>query len=95
MRILIAEDDVALAKFVCQGLEGEYHTVDVSPDGEQARTAISENDYDIVILDLNLPKLDGVTVLRQLAEKTQPSGARSHPANAGGRQGAMSGHRRR
>jgi|HubBroStandDraft_6_1064221.scaffolds.fasta_scaffold81362_2 DNA-binding response OmpR family regulator len=69
MRILIAEDDVALAKFVCQGLEGEYHTVDVSPDGEQARTAISENDYDIVILDLNLPKLDGVTVLRQLRLK--------------------------
>jgi hypothetical protein len=64
MRILMAEDDQALAKFVRQGLEGEHYSVDVFPDGEQARTAASELDYDIVILDLNLPKLDGVSVLR-------------------------------
>jgi len=69
MRILIAEDDEALAKFVRQGLEGESHTVEVSPDGEHARNALSENDYDVVILDLNLPKLDGVNVLRHLRLK--------------------------
>jgi len=69
MRVLIAEDDEALARFVRQGLEGEHYAVDVFPDGEQARTAAAENDYDIVILDLNLPKLDGVTVLRQLRLK--------------------------
>lgn len=69
MRILIAEDDEALAKFVRQGLEGERYAVDVFPDGEQARTAASEIDYDVVILDLNLPKLDGVSVLRQLRLK--------------------------
>jgi len=69
MRILIAEDDDALAKFVRQGLEGEHYSVDVFPDGEQARTAASELEYDVVILDLNLPKLDGVSVLRHLRLK--------------------------
>jgi len=69
MRILIVEDDEALARFVRQGLEGEHHIVEVSPDGEQARTTATENDYDVVILDLNLPKLDGVSVLRHLRLK--------------------------
>jgi DNA-binding response OmpR family regulator len=69
MRILIAEDDEALARFVRQGLEGEHYAVDVFADGEQARTAAAENDYDLVILDLNLPKLDGVNVLRQVRLK--------------------------
>ena len=69
MRILIAEDDEALARFVRQGLEGEHYSVDVFPDGEQARTAATETEYDVVILDLNLPKLDGVSVLRHLRAK--------------------------
>jgi two-component system, chemotaxis family, protein-glutamate methylesterase/glutaminase len=69
MRILIAEDDEALAKFVRQGLESESYTVDVFTDGEQARAAATDKDYDIVILDLNLPKLDGVAVLRHLRLK--------------------------
>jgi two-component system copper resistance phosphate regulon response regulator CusR len=69
MRILIAEDDEALAKFVRQGLEGEHYTVDVFADGELARTAAIETEYDVVVLDLNLPKLDGVSVLRHLRLK--------------------------
>ena len=69
MRILIAEDDEALAKFVRQGLEGEHYSVDVLPDGEQARAAATQLDYDVVILDLNLPKVDGVSVLRYLRSK--------------------------
>ena len=69
MRILIAEDDEALARFVRQGLEAEHYSVDVLVDGEQARTAAIERAYDMVILDLNLPKLDGVSVLRQLRLK--------------------------
>ena len=69
MRILIAEDDEALARFVRQGLEAEHYSVDVFPDGEQARAAATEVDYDVVILDLNLPKLDGVSVLRHLRSK--------------------------
>jgi DNA-binding response OmpR family regulator len=66
MKILIAEDDEALARFVRQGLEGEQYSVDVVTDGEQARSAANEVEYDVVVLDLNLPKLDGVSVLRQL-----------------------------
>jgi two-component system, OmpR family, copper resistance phosphate regulon response regulator CusR len=69
MRILIAEDDEALARFVRQGLEAEHYAVDVVADGEQARTAAIERAYDMVILDLNLPKLDGVSVLRQVRLK--------------------------
>jgi len=69
MRILIAEDDTALAGFVRQGLQGEHYAVDVAEDGERARAMGSEVDYDLVILDLNLPKLDGVSVLRHLRLK--------------------------
>lgn len=69
MRILIVEDDEALAKFVRQGLEGEHYSVDVVADGEQARTAAIEGSYDVVILDLNLPKVDGISILRQLRLK--------------------------
>jgi two-component system copper resistance phosphate regulon response regulator CusR len=68
-RILIAEDDGALAKFVSQGLEAEHYSVDVFSDGEQARIAADAAEYDVVILDLNLPKLDGVSVLRHLRLK--------------------------
>jgi two-component system copper resistance phosphate regulon response regulator CusR len=64
MRILMAEDDAALASFVKKGLESEHYAVDVSGDGEQSRAMASEFDYDLVMLDLNLPRLDGVSVLR-------------------------------
>src|SRR5579884_3472701 len=69
MRILIAEDDEALGRFVRQGLESEHYGVDVLKDGDQALTAAVQTDYDLVILDLNLPKLDGVGVLRHLRTK--------------------------
>ena len=59
MRILIAEDDEALARFVRQGLKGEHYSGNAFPDGEQARNAAPQLEYDVVILDLNLPKLDG------------------------------------
>jgi len=68
MRILIAEDDPALASFVKKGLEAEYYAVDISPNGEQARAIAAELDYDLLLLDLGLPSLDGVTVLRSLRE---------------------------
>jgi DNA-binding response OmpR family regulator len=72
MRILIAEDDEALARFVKQGLETERYRVDVFGDGELARAAAVQADYDVVVLDLNLPKLDGISVLRQL-KSAKPS----------------------
>jgi two-component system, OmpR family, copper resistance phosphate regulon response regulator CusR len=69
MRILLAEDDEALGRFVRQGLEAENHAVEIFADGEQAKNAAIESDFDLVVLDLNLPKLDGVSVLRHLRMK--------------------------
>ena len=69
MRILIAEDDTALAGFVCKGLEAEHYAVDVSSDGEQARALATEFDYDLIVLDLTLPRLDGVTILKQVRSR--------------------------
>jgi len=66
MRVLIAEDDVALASFVRKGLEAEHYAVDVSHDGEQTRAMAGELDYDLLMLDLNLPGVDGVAILRHL-----------------------------
>jgi DNA-binding response OmpR family regulator len=66
MRILIAEDDSALAGFVRKGLEAEHYAVDTAGDGEQARAMAAEFDYDLLVLDLNLPRLDGISVLRYL-----------------------------
>src|ERR1700752_2220486 len=47
----------------------EHYSVDVLPDGEQARTAATQFEYDVVIFDLNLPKLDGVSFPRHLRSK--------------------------
>jgi RNA polymerase sigma factor (sigma-70 family) len=69
MRILIAEDDTALAGFVRKGLEAEHYAVDVSSDGEQARALGTEFDYDLIVLDLTLPRLDGVTILKQVRSR--------------------------
>jgi DNA-binding response OmpR family regulator len=66
MRILMAEDDSALGSFVRKGLEAEHYAVDLSEDGEQARAMASELDYDLVMLDLNLPRLDGISILRSV-----------------------------
>lgn len=69
MRVLIAEDDVALASFVRKGLEAEHYAVDVSHDGEQARAMAGELDYDLLMLDMNMPHMDGMSILRQLRMK--------------------------
>jgi DNA-binding response OmpR family regulator len=69
MRILIAEDDGALANFVKTGLEAEHYAVDIASDGEQARAMGSELDYDLMTLDLGLPGLDGVAVLRAVRSR--------------------------
>jgi DNA-binding response OmpR family regulator len=69
MRIPVVEDDAPLASFVRKGLEAEHYAVDIAQDGELAREMASENDYDLVVLDLNLPKLDGISVLTAIRPK--------------------------
>ena len=68
MRILIVEDDAALASFIGKGLEAEHHAVDTIGEGQQGRAMALEFDYDLVILDLNLPGTDGLSILRSLRQ---------------------------
>ena len=65
-RVLIAEDDVALANFLKRGLQADRYAVDLAHDGESAFQAVRGASYDLLILDLNLPKMDGLSVLKQL-----------------------------
>jgi DNA-binding response OmpR family regulator len=68
MRILVAEDDRKVASFIRQGLEEEGHAVDVVADGLAALDALETGAYDLVVLDLMLPKRDGFSVLRMARE---------------------------
>ena len=69
MRILVVEDDAPLASFVRKGLEAEHYAVDWAADGELARQMALESEYDLMVLDLNLPKLDGISVLNSVRVK--------------------------
>jgi two-component system, OmpR family, response regulator len=65
MRLLIVEDEPALARQLREMLESYGYSIDVAPDGEEGHFLGSTENYDAVILDLGLPKLDGVSVLEK------------------------------
>jgi heavy metal response regulator len=69
MRILVVEDEKKVARFLKQGLEEERYTVDVAFDGEEGARLACEESYDLIVLDLLLPKKDGITVVRELRGK--------------------------
>ena len=66
MRILIVEDEKKVAGFIKKGLEEETYAVDTAHDGEEGLHLAKEGCYDLVILDLMLPKMDGLEVLSEL-----------------------------
>lgn len=70
MRLLVVEDEKKVASFLKKGLEEEYYAVDVAYDGEQALYMIELNDYDLVLLDIMLPRIDGMAVLRRIRENS-------------------------
>lgn len=72
MRILVVEDDRPVAAFIAKGLRAENYAVDMAGDGEEALALAELYDFDIVVLDVNLPKLDGFTVLRRI-RKSKPN----------------------
>jgi DNA-binding response OmpR family regulator len=65
-RILVVEDDVPLANFLRRELEAESYRVDFAHDGQCAHDLLRQDKYDLVVLDLNLPKIDGVALLHLL-----------------------------
>jgi DNA-binding response OmpR family regulator len=69
MRILVVEDDKPVASFVKKGLESEQYAVDLAWNGEDAQTLVGEANFDLVILDLVLPKIDGLEVLKHIRSR--------------------------
>jgi heavy metal response regulator len=66
MRILVVEDDKDLARFVQKGLQEERHAVDLAEDGEAGLDLAGNNIYDLLIVDVMLPKVDGLTFCRRV-----------------------------
>ncbi len=70
MRLLLAEDDPAIAGLIARGLREHSYAVDVAADGEQALYDAEVNSYDLIILDVRLPIKDGFSVCRELRNKS-------------------------
>src|SRR4051812_15643358 len=66
VRILVVEDEKKVASFIEKGLEQEGYAVDVVYDGEAAAGQASAFDYDLIVLDLMLPKISGLEVVRRI-----------------------------
>lgn len=70
MRILIVEDDKKVAGFLKKGLKEENHTVEVCFDGEEGGYYAEIEEYDMIIMDIMLPKKDGLQVCKELRQKS-------------------------
>ena len=66
MRILLVEDDIPLAEALAEALSDQRYVVDVVNDGELAKTQLQVLEYDLLLLDVMLPKLSGVNLCQQL-----------------------------
>ncbi len=69
MRILVVEDEKRIADFLTRGLQGAGYAVDAAPNGATALEFIHATDYDLVILDIMLPDIDGLTVLEKIRNR--------------------------
>jgi len=66
VNILVVEDDVEMARLLVQGLEEESHEVDLARDGQTALTLSKSNSFDLILLDIMLPGIDGYEVAKRL-----------------------------
>ena len=66
MQILIIEDEKKIANFLRRGLIEERYAADIALDGEEALYKYDINEYDLIILDLMIPKIDGPTVCQKI-----------------------------
>jgi two-component system copper resistance phosphate regulon response regulator CusR len=69
MRILVVEDEKRIADFLSRGLESAGYAVDLSADGQHALDLVHHTEYDLVILDLGLPDIDGLQVLAKIRNR--------------------------
>src|SRR5437899_2787443 len=69
MRILLVEDDAKVASFIRKGLEEEQYQVDQALDGEEALAMALAGEHDLLILDIMLPKRDGMAVLSEIRRR--------------------------
>lgn len=73
MRVLIVDDDPKTARILRKALEADHFAVDLATDGEEALQLSTEVDYDALIIDWMLPKLDGMAVLKRLRRTGSPA----------------------
>ena len=69
MRLLVVEDEKKVARFIKKGLEEEGYAVDIAPDGEEGLAMALDRVHDLIILDVHLPKMDGLAILQELRKK--------------------------
>jgi heavy metal response regulator len=69
MRILVVEDEKKVASFIKRGLEEENFAVDLAYDGEEGLFMAEANPYDLILMDIMLPKMDGLAVIKELRGK--------------------------
>jgi len=73
MKILVVEDEKKVAAFIKRGLEEDNFSVEVAHDGEQGMEMASDGGFDLIILDILMPKKDGLTMLGELRAKQVPT----------------------
>jgi len=73
MRVLVVEDERKVAQFIKKGLEEEGYAVDLAFDGEEGLTMALDRVHDLVVLDISLPKMDGLRVLKKLRGEKVPT----------------------
>ncbi len=73
MRLLVIEDEKKVARFIKKGLEEEGYAVDLAFDGEEGLAMAFDLVHDLIILDIALPKIDGLQVLKKLRERKVPT----------------------
>lgn len=69
MQILVVEDEKKVAGFIQRGLEEEGYSVEVAYDGEEGVKKASDKAYDLILMDVMLPKMDGLAAIKQIREK--------------------------
>jgi two-component system, OmpR family, copper resistance phosphate regulon response regulator CusR len=69
MRILVVEDEQKIAKFIKRGLKEEGYAADIASDGENGHFLSGTNEYDLIVLDLMLPGMDGLTLCKKLRKE--------------------------